>query len=253
MVVSQTDLSLDSLTSRTESTREIRKQHVAQLAESIAVLGLLEPLVVDRRGTVLAGRHRLAAIRWLQQEDPSAFEQHFPEARVPVRVIDIDAEEDLEMALQIEVTENEKRRDYTAKEIREIATRLRSAGYVDKEGRPAKGEKALRPALAVICGKSLRMIRRYLNEDSPKTRTGVRLSSQAKQVPSYGSMLGQLQGALLSWVETCEQAQIEISEALRDSVHELLDQIQAEEQGDLEAEPADRIADPSPTQASESP
>jgi ParB family chromosome partitioning protein len=63
-----------------------------------------------------------------------------------------DAEAEPDLALQVEVAENEKRRDYTISEARALAERLRAAGYVDVKGRPAKGEKALRPALEVIMG-----------------------------------------------------------------------------------------------------
>jgi ParB family chromosome partitioning protein len=51
------------------------------------------------------------------------------------------ADEDPELALQIEVAENEQRRDYTSAEVRAIADRLRESGYVDVKGRPKKGKK----------------------------------------------------------------------------------------------------------------
>jgi ParB family chromosome partitioning protein len=78
-----------------------------------------------------------------------------------------DASEDPEQALQVEISENEKRRDYTPNEVRALASRLRAAGYVDTPGRPSKDEKRLRPALEVIVGKSLRSVRRYLTEEKP--------------------------------------------------------------------------------------
>lgn len=43
-------LPLDRIQLRETNTRELQQQHVAALAESIAVLGLLEPLVVDQGG-----------------------------------------------------------------------------------------------------------------------------------------------------------------------------------------------------------
>jgi ParB family chromosome partitioning protein len=78
-----------------------------------------------------------------------------------------EASEDPEQALQVEISENEKRRDYTPNEVRALAERLRAAGYVDTPGRPSKDEKRLRPALEVIVGKSLRSVRRYLTEEKP--------------------------------------------------------------------------------------
>jgi len=148
-----------------------------QLA-AIAVLGLLEPLVVDRRGKLLAGGHRKAAVFVLKEANPAAYAKHFPNDLVPVRVVDFDAEENPDLALQVEVTENEKRRDYTSGEVRALAERLRDAGYADVKGRPAMGEKALRPALEVIIGKSIRTVRRYLNTTIEESVTDVRLSGK---------------------------------------------------------------------------
>lgn len=131
------------------------------------VLGLLEPLVVDNRGRLLAGGHRKAAIWLVKENSPEAYAQHFPGDMVPVRMMPFDADADPERALQVEISENEKRRDYTPAEVRALAERLRAAGYVDTPGRPTKDEKILRPALEVIVGKSLRSVRRYLTEEKP--------------------------------------------------------------------------------------
>ncbi|MBD2123967.1 ParB/RepB/Spo0J family partition protein [Trichocoleus sp. FACHB-262] len=152
-------------------TRPLDKKHVDALAESIAVVGLIEPLVVDTKGRLLAGGHRRAAIEVLKNRASDTYQKLFPGDRIPVRVMPFDAEQDLELALQIEVTENEKRRDYTPVEVKTLAERLRAAGYVDARGRPEKGKKALRPALEIIVGKSLRTVRRYLNEDQQENRT----------------------------------------------------------------------------------
>jgi ParB family transcriptional regulator, chromosome partitioning protein len=184
--------------SRVSDTRELRPEHVDELAESIAVLGLLEPLVVDRRGRLLAGGHRRAAIAQLQGADPEAFTQHFPDEMVPVRILNFDAEGDPDLALQVEVSENEKRRDYTVAEVRALAERLQQAGYTEVKGRPARGEKALRPALEVIIGKSLRTVRRYLNQDELESRTSVTLSKNAEQERAVAS-LRRLRTELLRW------------------------------------------------------
>ncbi|NJN49605.1 MAG: hypothetical protein HC805_07365 [Alkalinema sp. RL_2_19] len=70
--------------------------------------------------------------------------------------------------MAIEASENEKRRDYTPGEVRELADRLVAAGYRKTEGRPKKGEKALIPSLSVIVGKSHRTLHRYLEEPTNK-------------------------------------------------------------------------------------
>jgi ParB family chromosome partitioning protein len=191
-------LPLAKILDRNIDTRELSFRHVAELAESIAVLGLLEPLVVDRRGRLLAGGHRKAAILLVQEQSPDAYSKHFPHDSIPVRILNFDAEEDPAQALQVEVTENEKRRDYTPAEVRSLAERLRSAGYMEVKGRPAKGEKALRPALEVIIGKSIRTVRRYLNEASEESVTDVRLSAQHDR-DAITASLRRLQTELNRW------------------------------------------------------
>jgi ParB family chromosome partitioning protein len=176
-----------------DDTREIDAYHVLDLAESVAAVGLLEPLVVDRHHHLLAGAHRWAAVRLLAIQIPDerviAWRNmagiEGPEKRkddallaiikrvselpaipgpalVPVRIMDFDAEADSRRALSIEITENEKRRDYTKREVTALAERLKVAGFKYTRGKPKKGERALAPALALIIGKSDRTIRRLI-------------------------------------------------------------------------------------------
>ena len=162
-------VALDEIKDRKVDTRDINQKHVAQLAESIGELGLLEPLVVDSRLRLLAGGHRLAAMQQLIQEDPDKFVQHFPDRLIPVRVMPFDADEEPDRALQCEIAENEKRRDYTSKEVRSLAERLLESGYIQRKGRLKEGEKALVPALRVIVGKSRATVMRYLSESNLDT------------------------------------------------------------------------------------
>jgi ParB family transcriptional regulator, chromosome partitioning protein len=168
--------------------------HVVDLAESIVAVGLIEPLVVDRELRLLAGGHRLAALRLLAQPaaeraaavatlaagfaiergkpipstrlgDLQARAMGLPVLGGPalVRVIgDLDAVADRERAFQVEVAENEKRRDYTPGEIRNVADRLKRSGRYQLSGRPGQGRKAMLPELAAIFGKSQRQIYRAL-------------------------------------------------------------------------------------------
>lgn len=187
-------------------TRPPAPYHVLDLAESIAALGLLEPLVIDRRSHLLAGAHRWEAAKLLATLDPEervakwavlaaipwpcaepntqqslAFERiralsTSPQpAQVPARIVDLDAEADSERALAIEVAENEKRRDYTKLEVEALAERLSKAGYRISRGKPKIGERALGPALAVIIGKSERTVRRLLGGQED-IRTSVLIS-----------------------------------------------------------------------------
>ncbi len=219
-------LPLGKILDRTSDTRELSEQHVEELAESIAVLGLLEPLIVDRRGRLLAGGHRKAAINTVKERDSKAYQQHFPNDLVPVRIVDFDAEENLDLALQIEVSENEKRRDYTPREVRALADRLRGAGYADVKGRPAKGEKALRPALEVILGKSIRTVRRYLNESSPESVTRVRLSEEEEKDALIRS-LKRLRSEMVRWQKAYPEPDDQSLQAIGKDVERLFKRVES--------------------------
>jgi len=192
-------LLLEQIQPREQDTRSLNATHVEALAESIAVLGLIEPLVIDIQGGLLAGGHRLAAIQLLKRNRPDKYQQHFPEERVPVRLLPLNAEQDRDLALQVEIAENEQRRDYTSSEVRALAERLRVAGFSDLKGRPKKGEKALMPALTVVVGKSIRTVQRYLNDTQEESTTlDTLLENEAKTATSKSTTLDTLFKQVLS-------------------------------------------------------
>jgi len=162
---------LNQIQPRVTDTRPLRLHHVEALAESIAGLGLIEPLVVDRHNVLLAGGHRLAAIALLKEHKPEKFSEYFADELVPVRVMPFEADAEPELALQVELAENEKRVNYSREQIEKLAVRLRELNYKETRGRPKKGEKALGPALAVAIGVSTRYVRKILNEENaPSTQ-----------------------------------------------------------------------------------
>lgn len=168
-------LPLERIKNRESNTRTLNEEHVKSLKESISTLGLIEPLVVDQKKVLLAGGHRLAAIALLLDTEPDAFEQHFSNGDIPVRVMPFVSENEPNRALQVEVAENEYRRDYTPAEVKGIAERLIKAGYKDVKGRPKKGEKVLMPALSTVVGKNRRTIQRYLHSEPQKSRIDIHL------------------------------------------------------------------------------
>lgn len=165
------------------NSRPLNPEHVSELADSIAAVGLIQPIAVDRHGHLLAGGHRRAALQLLQAEQVDRFAEMFGDG-VPVRAMDIDADQETDKAIAIEAAENEKRRDYTPAEVRTLADRLIEQGYSPRKGRPKKGQKALSPALAVIIGKSTRTVERYLQKPAKKkpTRVGVSRETQLKRL-----------------------------------------------------------------------
>ncbi|MGB3765096.1 MAG: ParB/RepB/Spo0J family partition protein [Phormidesmis sp.] len=186
-------LPIQRIKDRESNTRALNKQHIQSLKESISTLGLIEPLAVDQEKVLLAGGHRLAAIVLLRETEPAIFEEHFPGSAVPVRVMPFVAASEPSKALQVEVAENEYRRDYTPAEVRGIAERLIEAGYKDVKGRPKKGDKVLMPALSTVVGKNRRTIQRYLHGSSEKSRTDVHL------------LLKKAQKSLESWQKQPDQ------------------------------------------------
>ncbi|NET32881.1 MAG: ParB/RepB/Spo0J family partition protein [Cyanothece sp. SIO1E1] len=161
-------LPIEQIQDRESDTRTLNPKHVDSLVESIRILGLIEPLVVDKKGVLLAGGHRRAAIAIIREKHPRGWGQHFPGGVVPVRMMDFSSEDEPDRALQIEVAENEQRRDYSPSEVKIIADRLRKAGYTETVGRPKAGQKALKPALSVVVSKSIRQVKRYLSSDLEK-------------------------------------------------------------------------------------
>ena len=160
-------------------TRPLNQAHIAELVNSISVLGLITPLTVDRHYHLLAGAHRRAALQRLSEEQPERYFDLFRDG-VPVRVMDIDADSDTVDALQIEVEENTQRRNYTAAEIREAAHKLESAGYERLRGRPAAGEKSLNRELMAVFRLSRRRITEILNQDPEKSAHGCALFDELR-------------------------------------------------------------------------
>jgi ParB family transcriptional regulator, chromosome partitioning protein len=172
----QVFLSLETIRDRPDGdSRGLNSTHVNALIDSIAVLGLITPLTVDRNNRLLAGGHRRAALQLLEQEQPERYAELFPEG-VPVRRMDLDAEVDQIDALQIEVEENTQRRNYTAAEIREAARKLESAGYERLRGRPRPEQKSLKRELQAVFRLSESRIQRILNDSDQKGRRALTFS-----------------------------------------------------------------------------
>lgn len=200
-----TNLRLDAILLRESSSRGLDPAHVISLAESISTLGLLEPIVIDQTGRLLAGNHRLAALKILASRDPEKRKHGFarrvgfsgsklpttgklgkwlervgdlvpgkisPHA-IPVQVIALSSDNEKMNALAIESAENNVRRKYSKAEIQALVKRCRDAGYVETMGRPKGGKKTVMSALEAALGLSKRQIQRILSDEestrAPKT------------------------------------------------------------------------------------
>ena len=161
---SPSTIQLSDIKPRALNTRPIDKDHGRALMESIRVLGLIEPIVTDTDGVLLAGGHRHWALKTMIVEHPDDFNKQFPGAEIPVHRLDFKAEEDESLALAVEIGENEHRRNYSANEIKEVVSRLEKAGYKRIKGRAAKDDKPLMPVLSAAVGLSKRRINAILRK-----------------------------------------------------------------------------------------
>lgn len=157
-------LSLDMIKERpAEDTRPVNPDHVEALVESIKLIGLIQPIYLDRDFHLIAGAHRLNAYRKLKLEDPQRW------SKIPV-VVDpeLDAIKQPEQALLKEIAENEKRSNLTPEQVQNAAERLMLAdpSFTRRAGRLKSGEKALTPFLANTFGVSTRYVRALLNNKS---------------------------------------------------------------------------------------
>jgi ParB family chromosome partitioning protein len=182
----------------TADARALNPAHLVTLAESISRLGLITPITVDSRSRLIAGGHRRAALRLLElagDEREQAFRLHLdgfaasaahpgwdaPASRalrarllslpqrsgpVPVYLMAVDAGAEPDLALRIEVAENEHRTQYTREQVLALARRLRDSGIKDTPGRPQAGERSLRPELIEVFGISRATVSRYLRQAS---------------------------------------------------------------------------------------
>jgi len=189
---------LDEITPRAGGdTRPLTPKHVFGLAMTIHELGLIEPIVIDRDGRLIAGGHRLMAMKLLQIATRSSTIQRLKRVikeelgargadqahreldqlredlprepsidpqRIPVRVFNFDSSQDIDRALEIEISENSHRRDYTSREVLRLYELLLSKGYTDQRGRPREGSRAAKPMLATLIGRSVRTVKRKLEE-----------------------------------------------------------------------------------------
>lgn len=178
----------DEVKARAKSVRGISKDHVVDLMFSIAAVGCIHFPVVDESDTLLAGEHRLEAIKLLRElanapiEDlktrfaghvelgataddllsvATGYSRHFPHG-MPVHVMRTNGLADDDLRRSIEIVENEKRRDFSREDLMGIVTRLKEAGYVSKPGIPQPGHLNLNHEVGRIIGKSRATVFRTL-------------------------------------------------------------------------------------------
>lgn len=172
-------LSLDMVQPRPAAdTRPVDEAHVQAIAESVRVMGLIQPIYLDREFRLVAGAHRLSAFRLLAQEDPQKW------SKIPVVVDpDLDAVTQPDIALRKEIVENEKRSNLTPAQVKAAAQRLleSDANFTRRPGRLKKGERAVTPFLADTFGVSKRYVRSLLNQPDEVSDTAAEADATGAQ------------------------------------------------------------------------
>jgi ParB family chromosome partitioning protein len=185
------ELSISEIGTRAgKNTRHLNPAKVIAYCHSIAKYGVISPIVLDQNYALIAGLHRRGSCMILgapRAERSKVWTAMFGRApddntlnviheisdrisrfldpeRIPVRIYGFDSVKEPQIAMEIEVAENEHRHQYTDGEIREIILDLLKAGYTynPKGGKPKEGEKPLGPALKEIFESSRRTVSRIL-------------------------------------------------------------------------------------------
>lgn len=209
--------------------RPVRSSAVIDLFRSIHDVGLIEPIVVDRSGFLLAGLHRRTAIELLAlppEERPARLtersgvalteEQLLALASLPQRkdlsVVqigireDVDAAGDPALAQKIEATENVVRTNFTNGEIERLAAKLVGEGKcrpLQMRGRPSRddGRMAVTRAVSVALGISERHVQRVLrtaeNDLAPLAKPD---PSTLTALDPIGAAKKRLQSALAAYI-----------------------------------------------------
>lgn len=160
---------LDKILVADDRTRdEHPKDFPDRAASIIAVGGLLHPLVLDQDMVILCGLQRRGTLRYLRETNPETFATLFPTG-IPVRIWPIRRADNPSAAHDIELIENEQRRDYTDAELKRIVIRMIGSGlYPQRQGPLRPGERSLADDLGLVIQKSHATVYRYLAKIRPE-------------------------------------------------------------------------------------
>ena len=209
------ELQISKVVPRANDARALKEEHAQDLADSIKVLGLLQPILVDKNQRLIAGAHRLRAFQILLEREGDRW------ATIPAIIQgDVDAEREPDRVLQMEIAENEKRRNFTKAEVKTAASRFLGAGFIATKGRPKKGERPLGPALAATFGISARYVRQILNEEeAPKAPARDTAEDRRKQLTGLLKYVRRASRGLEGEVEIYSAAQA-LDEAITRALEE---------------------------------
>ncbi len=143
-------------------------KRIRELAEDIRRRGLLEPILIDVENIVLAGKHRVLALRQLQEQNPAWFTDALPQG-VPYFRHDISYRTNPFEAGLLQLAANFNRaKTPTAQELRphllSLLEKMPHEVYHFGKGNPGKKQPVI-PTLMDAFGVSRRTIARALAKD----------------------------------------------------------------------------------------
>jgi ParB family chromosome partitioning protein len=193
-------LPLEAIADRPSSIRKVNPTEAMKRAVSIAELGLLQNLVVDRDNVLIAGDHRRSALQILKDVagdadkaahalvdaglvskdtglgDPAlvamadllarGWSKHGFANGVKVQVLDVSFATDPTRARLAEIAENEQRHNFSAEEVKAARELLLASGFTEVKARPRKGEVPVMSALERMFSASRKTIIKLLSEPS---------------------------------------------------------------------------------------
>lgn len=189
-------LPIELIGDRPSSIRRVNTSEAMKRALSIAELGLLQNLVVDRDNVLIAGDHRRFALQVLKAVsgdlekaaaaliehgvfhkdtglgDPALVDSaqlladgwaaHGFAKGIKVQVLDVSFATDPTRARLAELAENEQRHNFTADDVKAAREILLQSGFAEVKSRPKAGEVPLMPALERLFSASRKTIIKLL-------------------------------------------------------------------------------------------
>ncbi|MDP2343768.1 MAG: ParB N-terminal domain-containing protein [Deltaproteobacteria bacterium] len=203
MAESKAVMPIESITERAKNIREVDPRQGIERALTIAEHGLLQNLVVDSGGRLIAGAHRRWALLLLREVSGDAayarkkLLEHFPEAPdakpeqakiaarwltaaattlaagwekhsfargIEVKRLAFSADANPALAVVAEIVENTGRSSFSTADVSSAWARLSEVGFVDVKNRPKPGELPIWPAMEQLFGAHRKTLKKLLEE-----------------------------------------------------------------------------------------
>jgi hypothetical protein len=178
-----------------QDLRRVNLEHMIAIAKSVLQFGSLSPINVDTNHHLITGRHNLFACRLLalppeerkpwvnnridagdiigkltpnKEDELLSLDRRPPEIEACIN--EFDSAKYSEYARQLEVIENEKRKNLEKEEVINRYKELAAMGYRSAVGKPKIGEITITSIIEREFGINAKTIWRYMNSDTAKEK-----------------------------------------------------------------------------------